>query len=144
MCTAGQVPGGRVWKQRGMTNASTVALRPGPFARFHQSMVLDTDALRRLRVIAVVGLVFLNVADLVLTRHLLTMGGIEGNPLMALFVAGGWGIAIKLTLPVVIGVRHLRAPLRRPVVLGLCWMCVVYSGVVLWNSHLITTGFPGR
>lgn len=127
-----------------MTTNATVAVRPGPFARFHQSMDLDRDALQRLRLMAVIGLVFLNAADLVLTRHLLSMGGMEANPLMALFIAGSWGIVIKLALPVVIGARHLRAPLRRGVVLGLCWMCVLYSGVVLWNSHLIGTGFPGR
>jgi hypothetical protein len=129
-----------------MYNSSTaVAVAPqGLLARFDQSMELDHEALRRLRVIAVVGLVALNGADLVLTRRLLTVGGIEANPLMALFIAGGWGIAIKLALPVLIGARNLRAPLRRSVVLALCWMCVAYSGVVLWNTHLLAVGLPAR
>ena len=126
-----------------MTNAA-VALRPGPLARFHRSMDLDREALLRLRVIAVAGLVLLNITDLVMTRHLLSLGAVEANPLMALFVAGGWGIVIKLAVPVVIGVRNLRAPLRRGVVLALCWMCVLYSGVVLWNSHVLATALQMR
>ena len=127
-----------------MSHVDTIALRPGPFARFHQSMHLDREALLRLRVIAVAGLVLLNITDLVITRHLLTMGAVEANPLMALFVAGGWGIAIKLGIPVAIGIRNLRAPLRRGVVLALCWMCVVYSGVVLWNGHVLDTALRMR
>jgi hypothetical protein len=125
-------------------STDTLAVRPGPLARFHQSMDLDREALLRLRVIAVAGLVLLNITDLVITRHLLSMGAVEANPLMALFIAGGWGIAIKLALPVAIGVRNLRAPLRRGVVLALCWMCVLYSGVVLWNGHVLDTALRMR
>jgi hypothetical protein len=122
----------------------TIALRPGPFARFHQAMDLDREALLRLRVIAVAGLVILNITDLMITRHLLSMGAVEANPLMALFVAGGWGIVIKLALPMAIGVRNLRAPLRRGVVLALCWMCVLYSAVVLWNGHVLDAALRMR
>jgi hypothetical protein len=126
-----------------MSNDS-IALRPGPLARFHQAMDLDREALGRLRMMAVVGLVVLNITDLMITRHLLSMGAVEANPLMALFVAGGWGILIKLGVPVAIGVRNLRAPLRRGVVLALCWMCVIYSGVVLWNGHVLDTALRMR
>jgi hypothetical protein len=128
-----------------MTNASAVAVAPsGPFARLDRAVHMDEDSLRRLRVIAVVGIVALNVCDLVITRHLLSLGAMEANPLMALFIAGGWGIVIKLALPIAIGTRNLMAPLRRGVVLALCFMCVLYSGVVLWNSHLAFHGFPIR
>src|ERR1044071_5566888 len=75
----------------GMTNPPALAVRVGPLARVHRSVVLDQDSLRRVRVMAVVGLIALNIADLVLTRHLLDRGGVEANPLMALFIAGGWG-----------------------------------------------------
>ena len=119
-----------------MTNSPALAVPAGPFARIHRAVALDEGALRRLRIIAVVGLIVLNIADLVLTRHLLDMGGVEANPLMALFIAGGWGVAIKVGVPILLAVRHLRAPLERRLVLGLCWMCVVYQGVVLWNAHL--------
>jgi len=87
--------------------------------------------------IAVVGLVVLNIADLLLTRRLLGMGGMEANPVMAPFIHGSWGIAIKVALPILLGFRHLRIPVQRRMVLGLCWMCVLYLGVVLWNSHLL-------
>ena len=129
-----------------MTNASpALAVTPsGPFAWFDRAMDLDTASLRRLRVIAVVGIVALNLCDLMLTRHLLSLGAIEANPLMALFIAGGWGVVIKLALPLAIGTRNLLAPLRRGVVLALCFMCVLYSGVVLWNAHLVLHGFPVR
>jgi hypothetical protein len=107
-------------------------------ARFHAAVVLDDhDDLASLRRLAVVGLVLLNVFDIFLTRRLLALGATEANPIMAPFVTGGWGVLIKTALPVAFGIRHLRAPLRRPLVLGLCWVCVLYMGVVLWNAHLL-------
>lgn len=119
-----------------MTDATALAAPP-PLARLHAAVHLDDDALERLRRVAVVGLFFLNVADLLLTRRLLGMGGVEANPLMALFIHGHWGVAIKVALPILVGIRHLRAPLKRGLVLGLCWMCVLYQGVVLWNASLL-------
>ena len=119
-----------------MTDATALAV-PSPLARLHAAVHLDDAALERTRRIAIVGLVILNVADLVLTRRLLGMGGVEMNPLMALVIHGYWGIAIKVALPVLVGIRHLRAPLKRSLVLGLCWMCVLYLGVVLWNASLL-------
>jgi hypothetical protein len=119
---------------------TTTALAPtGPLARLHSAVALDDDALHRLRRTAVVGLVLLNLCDLVLTRKLLGLGGIEANPIMAPLIHGGWAIAFKLGLPLAIGIRHLRRPLDRKVVLGLCWMCVIYSCVVLWNAHLLNS-----
>jgi hypothetical protein len=122
-----------------MTNSPAPAVPAGPLARVHRAVVLDQEALQRLRVTAVVGLILLNVCDLVLTRRLLGMGGVEANPLMALFIGSGWGVAIKIGLPVALAYRHLRAPLERKIVLGLCWMCVLYLGVVLWNAHMFDT-----
>lgn len=119
-----------------MTDATTLAA-PSPLARLHAAVHLDDAALERVRRIAVVGLFVLNVADLVLTRRLLGMGGVEANPLMALVIHGHWGVVVKVALPVLVGVRHLRAPLKRGLVLGLCWMCVLYLGVVLWNTSLL-------
>lgn len=119
-----------------MTHATTLAA-PSPLARVHAAVHLDDDALERLRRVAVIGLFVLNVADLVLTRRLLGMGGVEVNPLMALFIHGNWGIVIKIALPILVGVRHLQAPLKRSLVLGLCWMCVLYQAVVLWNASLL-------
>jgi hypothetical protein len=120
-----------------MTRTATLTATPGPLTRIHQAVVLDEDAQRRIRLIAVLGLIALNICDLVLTRRLLSMGGVEANPLMAPLVHTGWGVALKLGLPVVLAVRHLRAPVNRTISLGLCWMCVLYFGVVLWNSHLL-------
>jgi hypothetical protein len=119
-----------------MTNATATAVPLGPLARVHRAVALDDDALRRVRLMAVLGLIALNVCDLILTRRLLGMGGVEANPLMAVFIASGWGIAIKVGLPIALAVRHLRAPLERRIVLGLCWVCVLYLSVVVWNTHL--------
>ena len=116
-----------------MTHATALAA-PTALDRLHAAVHLDDDALERLRRVAVVGLFVLNVADLVLTRRLLSMGGVEANPLMALFIHGNLGVVIKIALPILVGIRHLRAPLKRSLVLGLCWMCVLYQGVVLWNA----------
>ncbi|MDP1819622.1 MAG: DUF5658 family protein [Acidimicrobiales bacterium] len=119
-----------------MTTAH-VAVRPGPLARFHDAVAIKDEDLARLRWVAVVALVALNIADLALTRKLLGMGGMEANPIMAPFIHGWSGVVIKLVLPVAIGYRHLRVPVNRGLVLGLCWMCVLYLGVVTWNSHLL-------
>lgn len=106
--------------------------------RFDRRVGVDTEeSLDRLRFIAIVGLVLLNACDLLLTRILLDMGLSEMNPMMALFIEGPWGLAIKLGVPILVGYRHLVAPLRRPLVFALCWMCVLYFGVVLWNAHFL-------
>ena len=127
-----------------MTTATAVAVRPGPLARFHASMQLDATDLHRIRRIAVVGLVVLNVTDLLLTRHLLGLGAVEANPVMALIVGDGRGMLVKVLLPIAVGVRYLRVPVRRHLVLALCWMCVLYSGVVLWNGHVLETALSMR
>ena len=98
---------------------------------------LGSDELIRLRFLAVVGLVALNALDLILTRHLLAQGATEANPLMALVIGGGWGIAIKLGVPILAGFRHLTAPLLRKAVLALCWVNVLYLGVVAWNFQVM-------
>lgn len=122
-----------------MTDVTALAISApsGPLDRLHRAVAIEPAGLERLRRMAVVGLVALNVLDLLLTRRLLALGGTEANPLMALFIDGGWGTAIKVGLPIALGVRHLRAPLERRIVLGLCWVCILYMGVVLWNSHLL-------
>lgn len=117
-----------------MTTTATAS--PSVLQRIDRSVALDDDGLRRVRVMAVIGLIALNVADLFLTRRLLGMGGVEANPLMAMVIHGPWGVVIKIGLPVLLAFRHLRAPLERKIVLGLSWMCVMYLGVVLWNLHL--------
>ena len=98
---------------------------------------MGSDELTRLRFLAVVGLVALNALDLMLTRHLLAQGATEANPLMALVIGGGWGIAIKLGVPILAGFRHLTAPLLRKAVLALCWVNVLYLGVVAWNFQVM-------
>jgi len=103
-------------------------------ARTHSLPINELD---RLRFLAVVGLVALNALDLILTRHLLARGATEANPLMALVIGGGWGIAIKLGVPILAGWRHLTAPLLRKAVLALCWVNVLYLGVVAWNFHIL-------
>ncbi len=99
--------------------------------------VTTSEDLDRLRFIAVVGLVVLNACDLILTRQLLGMGATEMNPGMAMIIEGPWGVAIKLGVPILVGFRHLQAPLKRSLVFALCWMCVLYLGVVVWNAHFL-------
>ena len=106
-----------------------------------QAHSLGTDELSRLRFLAVVGLVVLNALDLMLTRYLLDLGATEANPLMALVIGGGWGIAIKLGVPILAGWRHLTAPLLRKAVLALCWVNVLYLGVVAWNFRILVVHF---
>ena len=102
---------------------------------------LGREELDRLRFLAVVGLVALNALDLILTRELLARGASEANPLMALVIGGGWGIAIKLGIPILAGWRHMTAPLLRKAVLALCWVNVLYFGVVAWNFRLLALRF---
>ncbi len=102
---------------------------------------LGSDELTRLRFLAVVSLVALNALDLILTRELLSRGATEANPLMALVIGGGWGIAIKLGVPILAGWRHVTAPLLRKAVLALCWVNVLYFAVVAWNFRLLVGEF---
>ena len=101
----------------------------------------DDEAMDRFRFLAVVGLVLLNGADLFLTRTMLERGAIEANPLMAAIIAGPVGVLVKLGVPIVVGWRHLVGPLRRPLVIGLGFVCVLYLGVVTWNYHLYMSRF---
>jgi len=102
-----------------------------------QTGTLGRDDLVRLRYVAVVGLVALNILDLLLTRELLGRGGVESNPLMVLFIGGAWGVAIKLGVPVLVGLRHLRTRPERKPILALCWVNVLYLSVVAWNFQLL-------
>jgi Na+/pantothenate symporter len=95
----------------------------------------DIQELIRLRFVAVVGLVALNALDLLLTRELLARGAVEANPLMALVIGGFWGVAIKLGVPILAGACELAAPVARRHVMALCWVNVLYLGVVAWNFH---------
>jgi hypothetical protein len=122
-----------------MTDAPALALPTGPLARLDRAVTLDETALRRLRRTAVVGVVLLNLLDLAITRRLLGMGAVEGNPLMAPMIHGGWAVALKVGIPVAMAVRHLVVPLERRLVLAMSWMCVLYLGVVLWNLHMFDT-----
>ena len=122
---------------------------PTNYAAMSDAMVLEQGStgtlgeaeLHRLRWLAIGGLLVLNIMDLLLTRRLLSAGATEANPLMALVIAGNWGIAIKIGVPLLAGARHLRVPLARKPVLALCWMNVLYLGVVTWNHHLLVTSF---
>jgi hypothetical protein len=120
-----------------MTNA-TASAAPSLRSRLDAAVSIDTpERMRHVRNIAVVGIVLLNACDLILTRRLLDLGGVEANPLMAPFIHGNLVVLFKLGVPLAIGIRHLLKPIQdRRVVLALCWMCVLYSGVVLWNLHL--------
>lgn len=120
-----------------MSHTTALTPDPGIFARIHAAVTLDEHDLASLRRLAVVALVVLNLFDILLTRQLLDLGAAEANPIMAPFVHGTWGLVVKTALPILFGIRHLRAPLRRPLVLGLCWICVLYMGVVMWNAHLL-------
>jgi hypothetical protein len=105
------------------------------------AVALDDRALQRVRAICVLGLIVLNAADLLATRHLLTIatGARETNPLMAPLVLSGVGACIKIGVPCILAVRHLRAPVNRVTTQWLVVIFLVYVGVVTWNLHLIQT-----
>ena len=96
------------------------------------------EKLASLRFTCVVMLVALNAADLLLTRHILTLNlGHEANALLAPIILGGWGVALKIGIPAIVGWRHLVGPLRPKLVAGLVTVTTLYIGVVLWNAHLL-------
>lgn len=115
--------------------SDTMTMRQG------RTGTLGSEELTRLRFLAVVGMVALNAVDLFLTRELLARGASEANPLMALVIGGGWGIAIKLGIPMLAGLRHMTAPLLRKAVFALCWVNVLYLGVVAWNFRIMVHHF---
>jgi len=99
--------------------------------------MMGVEELTSLRFLAVVGLVVLNAVDLMLTRELLARGGVEANPVMILVIGGIWGVVIKIGVPFLAGLRHLTAPVSRKPIFALCWVNVLYLGVVAWNFHLL-------
>jgi hypothetical protein len=95
------------------------------------------EELRRFAVIAALGIVVLNACDLLLTRHLLSAGATEGNPIVSPVIQGGWGVALKIGIPSLLALRYMTAPVFRRVTLGLGIVCVIYCGVVLWNLQVM-------
>jgi len=85
------------------------------------------------------GVAFLAVLDLITTRLVLALGGIEGNPLMVAVAGNWWGVVVKLVVtPLLLwfmvwyGTRH--APQTTLVVLTVA--LTVYS-VVVANNILV-------
>ena len=99
------------------------------------------DELRRFAMVAALGLIVLNACDLLLTRHLISIGATEANPLMAPIVSGWWGYVIKIGVPSLLALRYITAPVFRRVSLGLGAVFVLYCGVVLWNLHVLTSRY---
>lgn len=110
----------------------------GRTRNIHVGIVGDEEA-RRFVVLAAIGLIILNACDLLLTRHLLSLGATEANPLLAPFIAGPWGYVVKIVIPSLLAIRYMTAPLFRRVTLGLGIVFVLYCGVVLWNLHVLNS-----
>ncbi len=77
----------------------------------------------------------LNVADLMITRLVLSMGGIEANPLLVNVIDSHWGIFLKVGF---VGFIALSLALRKPVrqsAMGLAAVVGIYVAVVIHNTQ---------
>jgi len=83
------------------------------------------------------GIVFVlaNVADLVLTRTALSLGAVEANPIMALFIGGSlWSvILLKVVVPVLISFLLI----RRRKVASLSIVAFAFMAICAWNAFTI-------
>lgn len=87
---------------------------------------------------ALAGLILLNVLDVVTTLFALSIGGHEGNPLMAPIAGHPWALVLTKVGFIVIFVSAVRrAPLRRGHAASV-FACGLYTTVVV--SNILTIG----
>jgi hypothetical protein len=93
-----------------------------------------TPRQERLAVLLAAALLLLfQLLDVFSTRRLLSVGGLEANPLARFLLAAGWLIVVKVVLVAALVLRSRRKPLSWGVIIG-CWLTVgIYFAVVLGN-----------
>lgn len=99
-----------------------------------------TTKIRRLAIAAVVLLTFLNAADTVTTRLLLThapRGAVEANPLAGLLLASGSLLLVKFVIIAALGVAVLWDRPRLGLTVGLWAACGLYTTAVLSNILIL-------
>lgn len=85
-----------------------------------------------------VGLIVLNILDVVTTKLVLDRGGSERNPFVEPFVEGMWDItAAKLAVLAIIGVLLVRCHNSRPADIALAVTTGWYLAVVMWNFAVL-------
>lgn len=92
---------------------------------------------RRARLIGVVLLVLLNVADLVSTDAFLDAGVEEGNPVGAFLLSRGWAGWAKATLLLILGWRVTQSPPRIGTTCALWFVVGVYAMAVTFNVMVL-------
>ena len=85
----------------------------------------------------ILGAVFVgaNAADLLLTLKALSMGAVEANPIMALFIGGPlWSLLlIKVAIPALIAFLLI----RRRKMASLTIVTVAFLSIAGWNAYTI-------
>ena len=85
-----------------------------------------------------VGLVLLNVADLISTHMVLSRGGEEGNPVMEPLVSNMWtAVSVKALCLGLIGYLVLKSRRSDRMLLVLAVVDLWYAFVVLWNVRVL-------
>lgn len=103
--------------------------------------VAPIGELRRAGLTALVLLAMLNVADVVITRLLLSRGGVELNPLADRLLASNTTLLAKLALVVALTLHFLRHGPRLPVVCLMWLVCGVYMCVVVIDGSQLVANW---
>jgi hypothetical protein len=97
--------------------------------------------LRRAGLTALVLLAVLNVADVVITRLLLSRGGVELNPLADRLLASNTTLVAKLAIVVALAVHFVRHGPRLPVVCLMWLVCGLYTCVVIIDGSQLVANW---
>ncbi|HLI53913.1 MAG TPA: DUF5658 family protein [Acidimicrobiales bacterium] len=95
---------------------------------------------RRLAIVGVVLLAFLNSADVVTTRLLLThaaAGAVEANPVAKALLASGSLLWVKLAIIAALGIAALRDRPKLGLLVGIWFTAGLYGAAVLSNILLL-------
>jgi len=125
------------------TPGSEGGLAQGPSRRaawFDESRGVQGRNVRRLAIVGVVLLAFLNSADVVTTRLLLThaaAGAVEANPVAKALLASGSLLWVKLAIIAALGIAALRDRPKLGLLVGIWFTAGLYGAAVLSNILLL-------
>ncbi|HTO01113.1 MAG TPA: DUF5658 family protein [Microthrixaceae bacterium] len=127
-----------VWRDSGWGRSVEIAGHDELEVRSLRLPLLDRSV-STIRVQFAVALVVLNLCDVLLTKVVLHLGGIEGNPLMKDLMAGfAAPLGVKALFAAVAGLLLFLCPAEsRFADRAVATVAGLYLGIVVWNSALV-------
>lgn len=87
-------------------------------------------------------IVALNIYDALVSRVLVTRGGSEGNPLMALIIDTPWFYVVKVVIPLTAVIVNLRYGEHQRTRRQFAVIVAIFAAVCIWNTSLLWK-YPG-